>query len=170
MRCVWEATPGLARAHNRVLQLVTTPIVAFTDDDVVVDTQWLRRLVDGFTVAPDVACVTGMIFPLELETPTQGLVEQVIGFNKGYTRRVYTAAAGNGDDPLFPFTAGRFGSGANMAFCTDALRSIGAFDDALGAGTRAWRRRSRRILRRDRATGAARRVRARGDRVPRGPS
>jgi GT2 family glycosyltransferase len=137
VRSVWEATPGLARAHNRALELVTSPIVAFTDDDVVVDTQWLRRLVEAFTVAPDVACVTGMIFPLELETPTQGLVEQVIGFNKGYERRVYTAAGASHDDALFPFTAGQFGSGANMAFCTDALRSIGAFDDALGAGTRA---------------------------------
>jgi GT2 family glycosyltransferase len=137
VRSVWEPTAGLARAHNRALPIVTSPIVAFTDDDVVVDTQWLRRLVDGFAVAPHVACVTGMIFPLELETPTQGLVEQVIGFNKGYERRVYSADRGNRDDPLFPFTAGQFGSGANMAFCTDELRAIGAFDDALGAGTKA---------------------------------
>jgi hypothetical protein len=41
------------------------------------------------------------------------------------------------DDPLFPFAAGRFGSGANMSFRTDVLREIGGFDAALGAGSRA---------------------------------
>jgi hypothetical protein len=41
------------------------------------------------------------------------------------------------DDVLFPFTAGRFGSGANMAFQRATLERIGGFDDALGAGTKA---------------------------------
>ena len=33
--------PGLARAHNAALPHVLTPIVAFTDDDVLVDPRWL---------------------------------------------------------------------------------------------------------------------------------
>ncbi len=135
--CTWEPVPGLARAHNRALPAVRAPIVAFTDDDVVVDALWLRHLVTAFSSTPNVGCVTGMIFPLELETAAQGLVEQTIGFNKGFRRKVHRLDGQPGDDPLFPFTAGQFGSGANMAFRTDVLRTLGGFDDALGAGTRA---------------------------------
>jgi len=39
------------------------------------------------------------------------------------------------DDTAFPFTAGRFGSGANMAFRTSWLREAGGFDPATGAGS-----------------------------------
>ncbi|MCU1427028.1 MAG: glycosyl transferase family 2 [Actinomycetia bacterium] len=137
VRYVREDTPGLACAHNRALLDVHTPIVAFTDDDVVVDQDWLSQLVAGFGIAPDVGCVTGMIFPLEIETPAQELVERSVGFNKGLERRLWRLGGAGVTDPLFPYAAGKFGSGANMAFRTDVLRSMGGFDPALGTGTRA---------------------------------
>jgi hypothetical protein len=136
VRYVREATPGLACAHNRALLETTAPIVAFTDDDVIVDPGWLTNIVAGFGVAPDVACVTGMIFPLEIETPAQDLVERSIGFNKGFEQRLFRLG-GAPDDLLFPYAAGRFGSGANMAFRTDVLSALGGFDPALGTGTKA---------------------------------
>jgi GT2 family glycosyltransferase len=136
VRYVREPTPGLACAHNRALLETTAPIVAFTDDDVIVDRDWLPNLVAGFGVAPDVACVTGMIFPLEIETPAQDLVERSIGFNKGFEQRLFRLG-GAPDDLLFPYAAGRFGSGANMAFRTDVLCALGGFDPALGTGTKA---------------------------------
>ena len=40
-------------------------------------------------------------------------------------------------EPLYPYTAGVFGSGANMAFRADALRAMGGFDTSLGAGSAA---------------------------------
>ena len=52
-------------------------------------------------------------------------------------------------DPLFPFTTGRLGSGANIAFDAARLRARGGFDTALGPGTpRARRRGPARRLRR----------------------
>lgn len=36
---------------------------------------------------------------------------------------------------MFPYAAGTFGSGANMAFRTTFLNSLGGFDGALGTGT-----------------------------------
>jgi cellulose synthase/poly-beta-1,6-N-acetylglucosamine synthase-like glycosyltransferase len=135
-RYVREERPGLARAHNAALDHVTSPVVAFTDDDVVVDPGWLRHLVDAFGREPAAGCITGMIFPLELETAAQGWLEQSAGFNKGFAFEVFTEAAPR-PDPLFPYAAGTFGSGANMAFRTDVLRSMRGFDPALGAGTRA---------------------------------
>jgi hypothetical protein len=77
-----------------------------------------------------------MIFPLELETEAQDWLERYAGFNKGFEPVVFALADGS-RDPLFPYTAGSFGSGANMAFRTDVLRGMRGFEPALGAGTEA---------------------------------
>jgi glycosyltransferase involved in cell wall biosynthesis len=130
-----EETPGLAIAHNRALLEVKGEIVAFTDDDVIVDPWWLSRLVETFQGAPQVACVTGMILPLEMETPAQAWIEQFGGFGKGFSQRSYGGPDYHPQSPLYPYAAGTFGSGANMAFRTVFLREVGGFDPALGAGT-----------------------------------
>lgn len=128
---------GLAAAHNTGLAHLSTPFVAFTDDDVVADRRWLEHIVLAFASDDDVACVTGMIVPWELSTVAQVLLESFAGFNKGAVRRVYDLRANRPDDPLYPFAAGKFGSGANMSFTREVLRELGGFDPALGAGTRA---------------------------------
>lgn len=128
---------GLSSAHNIGLAHVSTPVVAFTDDDVVADRRWLEQLVDAFASVGDVACVTGRIVPCELATDAQRLLEGFAGFNKGQVRRVYDLASHRPEDPLFPFATGRLGSGANMAFTRSVLGELGGFDPALGAGTRA---------------------------------
>lgn len=135
VRYVLETVPGLARAHNAALPHVTSAVAAFTDDDVLVDRRWLRRMVEAFDAADDVVCVTGLIVALELETLAQQWVDAHAGFAKGLTRRVIDLDEHRPEDPLFPYTAGVLGSGASMAFRSDYLRSVGGFDDALGAGT-----------------------------------
>jgi hypothetical protein len=112
IRYVREDRPGLARAHNRGLAEVDTELVAFTDDDVVVDREWVGRLADAFDRDPWIGCVTGMILPLELETPAQGWLEHYAGFNKGFATEVYDLRRPH-PGPLFPYAAGTFGSGAN---------------------------------------------------------
>ena len=67
----------------------------------------------------------------------QSLLEQYAALGKGQTRRIYRLDAPPDDVPLFPYTAGHFGSRANMAFKRDALLSLGGFDPCLGAGTHA---------------------------------
>jgi len=128
---------GLAAAHNVGLRHVTSPLIAFTDDDVLADRQWLAHLVTAFGSANDVACVTGRIMPRELITDAQIMLEGYAAFNKGPTTRVFDLDANRPDDALYPLTAGRFGSGANMAFTRSVLQELGGFDPALGAGTRA---------------------------------
>lgn len=137
VRYVREDVPGLAIAHNRGLQEVTTPIVAFTDDDVVVDKHWLTAILNGFNSARNVACVTGMIYPAAIETQAQEWIEEAWGFCKGFERRVFDRQENRLNTQLYPYTAGVFGSGANMAFTTAFLKEIGGFDPALGAGTKA---------------------------------
>lgn len=137
LRYVREPRPGLAIAHNTGLAEARGEWIAITDDDVVVDRQWLSSIAESAASDPLVACVTGLILPAELDTRAQVLVEQYAGFAKGFTPRLYDTTRHRPDDPLFPLTAGRFGSGANMAFETDVLRRLGGFDPATGAGTAA---------------------------------
>ncbi|KOX01578.1 glycosyl transferase family 2 [Streptomyces sp. NRRL B-1140] len=137
VRYVCEPVPGLAAAHNAGLEAVRGEVVAFTDDDVVADPRWLTELAAPFAADPGLGCCTGLILPARLTTPAQVLLESHGGFAKGFTPRTYDPERPPGDEPLFPFTAGRFGSGANMAFRTAVLRSVGGFDPATGAGTAA---------------------------------
>jgi O-antigen biosynthesis protein len=134
LRYVEEPSPGLSRARNAGLAACSRELIAFTDDDVVVDERWTDRLVNGLAALPDAAAVTGLILPLQLETDAQVALERYATFGKGFRTIVFHADA-PGDDPLFPYGAGAFGSGANAAFRADALRAIGAFDPSLGAGT-----------------------------------
>jgi len=147
VRYVREPVAGLASAHNRGIAESLGEIIAFTDDDVIVDRHWLTALVDGFQPEPgsagtgddaaagEVGCVTGLILPARLDTAAQASLEAHGGFAKGFARRSFSLARPPADDPLFPFTAGRLGSGANMAFRASALRAVGGFDPATGTGT-----------------------------------
>jgi glycosyltransferase involved in cell wall biosynthesis len=135
VRYVREERPGLSWARNRGLLEARGDLVAFTDDDVVVDRFWLAELARGFGLGAHVACVTGNVLPLELETPAQIWFEQFGGFSKGFERRIFDTGENRPDSPLFPYAAGMFGSGNNMAFRTTVLRALGGFDPALGAGS-----------------------------------
>ena len=135
IRYVEEPTAGLSRARNAGLAAASGSIVVFADDDVIVDDGWLDELRDAFDAYPDAGCVTGLIQPLELATRAQSLLDQYATYAKGTARRVYRLDAPPDDVPLFPYTAGHFGSGANMAFRRDALLGLGGFDPCLGAGT-----------------------------------
>ena len=134
-RYAQESRRGLAAAHNCGLQLAEGTIVAFTDDDVIVDRHWLTKVVKGFQADAGIACVTGLILPSELQTPAQVALESHGHFGKGFQQRVVDLGSHRPDDPLFPFTAGRLGSGANMSFDRDVLRELGGFDPAIGTGT-----------------------------------
>jgi hypothetical protein len=137
IRYVREDRRGLASARNRGLAEAGGQIVAFVDDNVVVDRHWLTGIAEGFAADRGVGCVTGLVLPAQLDTPAQLLLERHDGFDKGFALRVFDFNRYRPGDPLFPFTAGRFGSGANMAFDTAVLRRLGGFDPAIGVGTSA---------------------------------
>jgi GT2 family glycosyltransferase len=135
VRYVREERLGLSYAHNCGIEAAKGNILAFTDDDVVVDPYWLVELVRAFSAANNVACATGLVLPLELETPAQCWFEEFGGFSKGFYPRIYNLSHNRSKSALFPYSAGQFGTGANMAFSRSFLETIGGFDQALGPGT-----------------------------------
>jgi O-antigen biosynthesis protein len=135
LRYVTEPIPGLSVARNRGLMETRAELVAFTDDDVVVDRDWLTRLLDPFS-DPRVSVGCGMVLPLELETPAQKGFERYLGFSKGLECRVHDLRSGRAAGiPFYPFLADAFGTGNSMAFRREELIAAGGFDPALGAGS-----------------------------------
>lgn len=134
---VWERCAGSSRARNRGIEHATAEIVAFVDDDVVVDSGWAAGLVAAFLEEPEAGCVTGPIIAAELNTRAQMWIEEYGGFSKGFVRRVFDPFDSPAEVPLFPYAAGTYGSGANMAFRRETIIDVHGFDPALGIGTAA---------------------------------
>jgi GT2 family glycosyltransferase len=133
LRYVSEPRPGLAIARNTGVRATAGAIVAFTDDDVVVDPEWIARLLPPFA-APDVMAVTGTVLPGELETDAQRMAEERLwSFNREFRRRTFDARY-FGRMRARGVPVWHVGAGANMAVRRDVFARIGLFDERLGAG------------------------------------
>ncbi|OII15099.1 hypothetical protein BIU97_15370 [Curtobacterium sp. MCBA15_009] len=135
LRYVLEARPGVSRARNAGLAVASGAVVAFVDDDVVVDRLWLAALAEAYARDADVVCVTGLVPSGELRTPTQRYFDERVTWARNTDRRVFRTSAPPADLPLFPFSVGAFGTGANMSLRRSAALALGGFDVALGPGT-----------------------------------
>ena len=133
VRYVAEPRPGLSVARNTGIRSTVGEVVAFTDDDVVVEPHWIARLQRAFD-DPRVLAVTGLVLPAELETEAQYMFQHGhSGFGWGFRPLLY-------DEAFFARMKPRgvpvwhVGAGANMAFRREAFRHTGLFDERLGAG------------------------------------
>ncbi|MBD2036604.1 glycosyltransferase [Leptolyngbya sp. FACHB-321] len=134
-RYIREPRPGLDWARNCAALEAKGEIVAYTDDDVIVDRDWVKRLAQVFAEDPDVMAVTGLVVPYELETKAQVLFEENGGFGRGFERIWYQVEPGQKLSWEMLWNAGRYGTGANMAFRRRLFDKIGYFDPALDVGT-----------------------------------
>ena len=134
IRYVREPRAGLDWARNRAILESRGDILAFTDDDVVVDPGWVTALVAVFDGASQVMAVTGLVVPLEIDTAAQQMFEAYGGFGRGPRRRWFRARPGRPAALEFG-GAGAIGTGANMAYRRELFSAIGGFDPALDVGT-----------------------------------
>lgn len=127
---------GSSYARNCGVELALGDIVVFADDDVRVDRYWLAEMARGFDTPEDVGCVTGLIVPMEVETPAQQWFEQFGGFCKGgMARRLFNLTDHRDASPLYPYNVGIYGAGASMAFKRSILLELNGFDPTLGPAT-----------------------------------
>jgi GT2 family glycosyltransferase len=129
---VIEKKPGLDFARNRAVQEAAGELLAFVDDDAVVDYTWLEGLAQAWAANPDAAAFTGPVLPYELETRAQIAFGEMGGFGRNFDRVRF--AREQSDTSSYPCGAGMFGCGCNMVFRRQTLIELGGFDDALDTG------------------------------------
>lgn len=127
-----EQVPGASAARNRARREARYPIVAFLDDDEVVDPWWLTAIAEEFDADPELGAVAGMVLPAELETEAQVAFERMGGHTKGRGFERERFERDGRQSPYYPSPG--FGAGANVALTVAALDEVGGFDEALGAG------------------------------------
>lgn len=156
MRYIYEKKLGLSIARNKGIKFSSGEIVAFTDDDCIVDRFWIRNLVKNY-VDKSVACVTGRVLPFEnqLNKDCYTLAERFMFGDKGKNKRIFSKFMKSqkfldmafssisrlvsspsylslNDTAPIPFCCG---GGANMSFSKEMFNHIGYFDEKLGAGS-----------------------------------
>jgi len=119
---VHEPKQGLSNARNAGIDNAGGDIIVFTDDDVLVDKNWLLKIVEAF-VEHGAECVGGKIVPL-----WPGEKPAWVSKNIEYMLAVFDW----GDEIMEFKTEYPAPYGANMAFSRRILREIGSFNTTLG--------------------------------------
>jgi N-acetylglucosaminyl-diphospho-decaprenol L-rhamnosyltransferase len=122
-----ERNLGFGRAVNRGLELAATEIVVLVNNDVLCEPAFVERMVEPFA-DPTVAMVAGVL----LQHDRPGLVDSA-GIELDTTLRSWDVLWNRPVEELagVPDPVGPCGGAA--AFRLDALRAVGAFDDAFFA-------------------------------------
>lgn len=136
-RYLRQDRPGLSAARNAGLIGARGEILAYTDDDVLVDRNWLTEIARTFRSEPGIGCVTGLVATAAIETNAEGYFDaRSPSWSARMTSERYDLRERRDDSPLYPYSAGIFGTGANLAVSREAMDRVGEFDEALGAGTK----------------------------------
>lgn len=76
VRYVFERKQGVSYGRNAGIAGADAPLIAFTDDDVVVSGDWLRAIKNAFDERPECGCVGGKVLALWPEPPPVWLTER----------------------------------------------------------------------------------------------
>jgi GT2 family glycosyltransferase len=134
IRYTCEPRPGLSAARNHGLAQARYDLVAFTDDDAIVDAGWPTALAAGFASDPAAVCVTGFVPAGGLDTWSERYFDARYSWGEIAVPRRYDLVNHRLPVPFYPFCAGIFGTGANFAVRRAHVTSLGGFDTLLGVG------------------------------------
>jgi len=119
IKYAFEPKQGLGHARNRGITEARGDLLAFTDDDCIPDTSWIRVIAAKFSSEPSLAGIGGRV---ELYDESDR-AETV--------RRTREIAEPQSVHQLFSLIAG-----CNIAFRRQAFEEVGPFDPVFGAGTK----------------------------------
>lgn len=114
------STSGLSRAYNLAIASTTGPIIAFTDDDCLVPTDWIDKIGAAFEDQHDGELMYGQVLPAYPENDGAALtpslrIDKPERMDRANGFRV-------------------FGMGANFAARRSLFERVGMFDELLGGG------------------------------------
>jgi GT2 family glycosyltransferase len=121
IRYVFEDKRGISHARNRGIREAKGEIIAFTDDDVIVDKHWIQNIDKAFKEHDDVACVGGKILPIWGIRKPKWLKSRLY---------VYLALLDHGDSVDYMDEPDIYG--ANFAVKSEMFNKCGLFDPNLG--------------------------------------
>jgi glycosyltransferase involved in cell wall biosynthesis len=127
VRVVFEDTLGLSHARNRAIAESESDVIAFVDDDALVDVGWLSEVGRSFALSTSspVGVVGGPATPLWEVTPPAWLDALPAS-----TKSLFSLVDWSGKTRVA--TASEWFVGANIAFARDALLAVGGFGGHLG--------------------------------------
>lgn len=126
IRYLLERRQGKTFALNTGLAAARGDVIAFTDDDVILDPHWLGRLVHAVR-AHGCACAGGRILPV-WSRPRPAWIEMEGPYRLGSV----VVSMDLGDAPCWFDTTDTLPLGANMAITAAALKRVGLFRTDLG--------------------------------------
>jgi len=122
LRYVFETNTGLSHARNRGIKEASGNIVAFVDDDVYFDKEWLYALLKAFNDNPEISCVGGKSIPKFDGDKPDWITGNILKF--------YGATNYGDQDRLMTFP--EYPPGLNMAFRKTVFEQVGNFNVNLG--------------------------------------
>ncbi len=114
---------GLSRARNLGLKVANGKIIVFTDDDCIVDRNWINNINKHFTNNKQTVCVFGKVLPYYKTFITGCICPSITTRNDSYST----------SEPCVVWE--RLGGGNNMAFTKKSINNIGGFRNWLGVGS-----------------------------------
>jgi glycosyltransferase involved in cell wall biosynthesis len=87
LRLIHEAIPGLSNARNKAIEKAKGDYIVWTDDDVLVEKNWLVAYVNAFLKYPETAIFGGPIEPCFEGTPPDWLINNWSCFSSAYAKR-----------------------------------------------------------------------------------
>jgi glucosyl-dolichyl phosphate glucuronosyltransferase len=121
---IFEPEQGLSNARNTAIAHAKGDYILWTDDDVIVDPQWVSAYLDAFNRWPDAAVFGGKVLPWFESTPPEWLSRHLDRLGTYYALRDF-------GDVEFALPRNQYPFGANMAFRISALRKC-SFNPTLG--------------------------------------